>query len=85
MFQSAAHAVLVALSLAIVSIAPQSVHEAPANAPSTGRLAPVGEPGQRLTVSGAVVGCDGAPIAGAYVYQKAADTPPPVTDARRQP
>lgn len=47
------------------------VHEAPANAPSTGRLAPQGEPGERLTVSGVVVGPDGAPIGGAslYIYQ----------------
>jgi protocatechuate 3,4-dioxygenase beta subunit len=47
------------------------VHDAPANAPSTGRLAPQNEPGERLTVSGVVVGPDGAPLAGAslYVYQ----------------
>ena len=49
----------------------QSVHEAPANAPSTGRVAPQGEPGQALNVSGVVVGPDNAPIAGAslYIYQ----------------
>jgi protocatechuate 3,4-dioxygenase beta subunit len=54
-----------------ISIAAQSIHEAPANAPATGRVAPAGEPGQSLTVSGTVVGPDGAPIAGAslYVYQ----------------
>jgi protocatechuate 3,4-dioxygenase beta subunit len=47
------------------------VHEAPASAPSTARLAPQNEPGERLTVSGVVAGPDGAPIAGAslYVYQ----------------
>jgi protocatechuate 3,4-dioxygenase beta subunit len=49
----------------------QAVHEAPPNAGATGQLAPAGEPGERLTVSGVVVGPSGAPIAGAslYVYQ----------------
>jgi protocatechuate 3,4-dioxygenase beta subunit len=49
----------------------QSVHEAPASAPSTGRVTPADEPGQPLNVSGVVVGSDGAPIRGAslYVYQ----------------
>jgi protocatechuate 3,4-dioxygenase beta subunit len=65
------HALLLALSLAAVTIAAQSIHEAPANAAATGRVAPAGEPGEPLTVSGTVVGPDGAPIAGAslYVYQ----------------
>ena len=60
-----------ALLLVAIPIAAQSVHEAPANAPSAGRMAPAGEPGQPLTVSGAVVGPDGSAIAGAslYVYQ----------------
>ncbi len=54
-----------------LTAAAQSVHEAPAGAPSRGRVAPQGEPGQALTVSGVVVGPDGAPVAGAslYVYQ----------------
>jgi protocatechuate 3,4-dioxygenase beta subunit len=67
---------LLPLPIAVVvllsgSAAAQSVHEAPANAPSTGRVAPANEPGQRITVSGVVVGPDNAPIAGAsiYVYQ----------------
>lgn len=49
----------------------QSVHEAPAAAPSAGRVAPQGEPGQALTVSGVVVDAAGTPIPGAslYVYQ----------------
>jgi protocatechuate 3,4-dioxygenase beta subunit len=49
----------------------QSVHEAPPGAPSVGRVAPQGEPGQPLNVSGVVVGPDGSPIAGAslYIYQ----------------
>ena len=71
MTRSAMHASLVALSLAAVTLAAQAVHEAPANAPSTARLAPANEPGEPLTVSGTVHGPDGAPIAGAslYVYQ----------------
>ena len=49
----------------------QTVHEAPGSAPSSGRVAPQGEPGQALHVSGVVVGRDGAPVAGAslYIYQ----------------
>ena len=56
---------------AAVAVSAQSIHEAPASAPSIGRVAPQGEPGQRLTVSGVVVGADDAPISGAslYVYQ----------------
>jgi protocatechuate 3,4-dioxygenase beta subunit len=59
------------LSLAGVSALAQSVHEAPASAPPSGRVAPAGEPGQALSVSGVVVGADGAPIANAslYIYQ----------------
>lgn len=64
------------LSVALVvfltaAAAAQSVHEAPANAPSTGNVAPAGEPGQAITVSGVVVGPDNMPIANAslYVYQ----------------
>jgi protocatechuate 3,4-dioxygenase, beta subunit len=54
-----------------LTAAAQSVHEAPAGAPSRGRVAPTGEPGQALTVTGTVVGPDGAPVTGAslYVYQ----------------
>ena len=48
--------------------AAQSVHEAPREAPASGRVAPQGEPGQPLTISGVVVGSDGAPIAGASLY-----------------
>ena len=49
----------------------QTVHEAPAGAPSRGAVAPKGEPGQPLHVSGVVVDPDGSPIGGAslYVYQ----------------
>jgi protocatechuate 3,4-dioxygenase beta subunit len=70
---------LVAMRLGIVatialtssSAAMQSVHEAPAGASSSGRVAPQGEPGQRLHVSGIVVDHAGKPVAGAslYVYQ----------------
>ena len=57
--------------LLTAAIAGQTVHEAPANAPATGRVTPAGEAGQPLTVSGVVVGPDDAPIAGAslYIYQ----------------
>jgi protocatechuate 3,4-dioxygenase beta subunit len=55
----------------IASAQQQAVHEAPASAPSTGRVVPQGEPGQPLHVSGVVVGADGSVISGAslYVYQ----------------
>lgn len=71
MTQSGLHALLLAVSLAAVTLAAQAVHEAPANAPSAGRLTPAGEHGEPLTVSGTVHGPDGAAISGAslYVYQ----------------
>lgn len=49
----------------------QSIHEAPAGAPATGQLAPCGEPGQALHVTGTVVDPTGKPIPGAslYIYQ----------------
>jgi hypothetical protein len=52
-------AIGVLLALASVSAAAQTVHEAPAGAPSTGRVTPQGEPGQALSVSGLVVGPEG--------------------------
>ena len=57
--------------LLTTGVVAQSVHEAPASAPSTGRVAPAGEPGQPITVSGVVVGPDTKPIphASLYVYQ----------------
>jgi protocatechuate 3,4-dioxygenase beta subunit len=57
--------------LAAVTLASQPAHEAPADAPSTGRIAAAGEPGERVTISGVIVGSDASPIAGAslYVYQ----------------
>jgi protocatechuate 3,4-dioxygenase beta subunit len=63
--------ITVATMLAIAAPGAQSVHEAPANAPSTGRVAAAGEPGQPLHVSGVVVDAKGAPIRAAslYVYQ----------------
>jgi protocatechuate 3,4-dioxygenase beta subunit len=47
------------------------VHEAPSGAPAAGQLAPRGEPGQALRVSGVVVDANGKPIPAAslYVYQ----------------
>jgi protocatechuate 3,4-dioxygenase beta subunit len=64
-------AVVVALAIGSLSLTAQAVHEAPAGAPSTGRLGPDGEPGQPLTISGVVVSADGSPVSGAslYVYQ----------------
>jgi protocatechuate 3,4-dioxygenase beta subunit len=57
--------------LAAITLAAQPAREAPADAPSTGRIAAAGEPGERVTISGVIVGGDGSPIAGAslYVYQ----------------
>jgi protocatechuate 3,4-dioxygenase beta subunit len=76
LFATAGHrvsciSIAVVFTLAAVVAAAQSVHEAPASAPPTGRVAPPGEPGQSLSVSGVVVGPDGTPIANAslYVYQ----------------
>jgi protocatechuate 3,4-dioxygenase beta subunit len=62
---------VVALSVGSLAAIAQSVHQAPAHAPSASRLTPPNEPGQPLTVSGVVVGADGTPIGGAslYVYQ----------------
>ena len=49
----------------------QALHEAPADAPATGRMAPCGEPGEPLHVAGTVVDGNGQPIPGAslYIYQ----------------
>src|SRR6186713_2164339 len=62
---------LLALTLGGAVFAAQSIHEAPANAPSTGRVTPAGELGTPMHISGVVAGSDGALIAGAslYVYQ----------------
>jgi protocatechuate 3,4-dioxygenase beta subunit len=76
-----------AVLLPLTVTAGQTVHEAPGNAPSTGRLSPAGEPGQRLVVSGVVVDAAGTPIPGAslYVYQTDGEGyygVKPVTDSR---
>ena len=60
--------VLSACLLGAASLAAQSAHVAPQNAPSTGRLTPVGEPGPALSVSGVVVDPEGKPVAGASLY-----------------
>ena len=62
---------ILATLLVSAALTAQSAREAPANAPSAGRLTPAGEPGDPLSVSGVVVGPDGAPVAGAslYIYQ----------------
>jgi protocatechuate 3,4-dioxygenase, beta subunit len=66
--------VLLCVLTMVVSLA-QAVHEAPPQAPSTGRVAPASETGERLRVSGIVVRADESPIAGAslYVYQTDAE------------
>jgi protocatechuate 3,4-dioxygenase beta subunit len=53
------------------SHAQSPIHEAPADARSSGLVVPQGEPGEPLHVSGRVVASDGTPIGGAslYVYQ----------------
>lgn len=63
--------VAVLVVVALLALPLQRVQEAPANAPSSGRLAPASEPGDPLTVSGVMVREDGSPIAGAslYIYQ----------------
>jgi protocatechuate 3,4-dioxygenase beta subunit len=64
-------AVVAVAALSWTGATAQSVHEAPPSAPSTGRVAPQGEPGQVLSVSGVVVAANGSPIPNAslYVYQ----------------
>src|SRR5688572_3696940 len=61
-------ALLSAFLLVAASLAAQSSHLAPRNAPSTGRLTPAGEPGPPLAVSGVVVDPEGKPVAGASLY-----------------
>jgi protocatechuate 3,4-dioxygenase beta subunit len=67
--------VTVGTLVGLVVAGAQSVHEAPAGAPSTGRVAQQEEPGEPLHVSGVVVGPDGGPISGAslYIYQTDAE------------
>lgn len=61
--------------LLVVSLAAQSKHLAPRDAPSTGRMTAAGEPGPTLSVSGVVVDPDGKPVPGAslYAYQTDAE------------
>src|SRR5688572_11955732 len=62
---------LIVAGLAAAAGAAQSIHEAPPAAPSSGRVAPPGEPGEPLQVNGVVVASDGTPVSGVsiYVYQ----------------
>ena len=60
--------VLATAALFTLTLFAQSGSEAPANAPSIGRLAPVGEPGIRLQINGVVVAQDGAAVPGASIY-----------------
>jgi protocatechuate 3,4-dioxygenase beta subunit len=61
----------IAAVLVAGAVAAQSLREAPADAPSHGRVAPAGEPGERLTVTGVVVDASGKPLSGVslYIYQ----------------
>ena len=59
---------MLAIGCAALAVAHQGIHTAPASAPASGVLAPAGEPGPRLSVSGVVVSDGGAPIAGASIY-----------------
>jgi protocatechuate 3,4-dioxygenase beta subunit len=61
-------AVIVGAALAGAGPHAQALHEAPANAPAKGRLAPPGEPGTALSVSGVVVSSDGKPLPGVSIY-----------------
>jgi protocatechuate 3,4-dioxygenase beta subunit len=63
------------IRLNLIEAKAQSPHIAPANAPSTGRMTPAGEPGPALNVSGVVVDAAGKPVAGAslYAYQTDAE------------
>jgi protocatechuate 3,4-dioxygenase beta subunit len=58
----------IALALALLALTDQTLHQAPATAPSTGRLAAVTEPGEKLSVSGVVVRADGTAVPGASLY-----------------
>ena len=62
---------ILATLILTAAVSAQSAREAPAGAPSSGRLAPANEPGEPLAVSGVVVGSDGAPVpdASLYIYQ----------------
>ena len=64
-------AILFVTSTAYARVEGQAVHQAPADAPATGQMAPCGEPGAPLHVAGTVVDAAGKPISGAslYVYQ----------------
>lgn len=55
----------------VAGVAVAQIHEAPADAPSQGLVAPAGEPGERLVVSGIVVDANGKPVSGVslYIYQ----------------
>ena len=68
---------VMSVSLTAEAVAPfrQTPRAVPANAPSTGQMAPAREPGTPLTVNGVVVSAEGTPIRGAslYAYQTDAE------------
>src|SRR5215510_7876389 len=56
-------------AVAIVPPAAWDVEQAPANIPTDARIAPSGEPGAPLLITGTVYAADGVtPVAGAVVY-----------------
>ena len=79
--------VLLVSLLTLLTLATQQIHEAPPGALASGRLAPLDEPGDKLTVSGVVVDGNGSPLrhASLYVYQTDAEGyygVKPITDNR---
>src|SRR5260370_11419752 len=62
-------ALMECLAAAVAQKQPQDVASAPAQLPSSGRIAPAGEPGTPLRITGTVVAQDGqTPLAGVVVY-----------------
>jgi protocatechuate 3,4-dioxygenase beta subunit len=61
-------AIVSACAVMAVTLDAQSSHVAPRTAPSTARLAPAGEPGPALSVSGVVVDAAGKPVPSASLY-----------------
>jgi protocatechuate 3,4-dioxygenase beta subunit len=66
---------LVAITALAATTLAQAPKLAPADASSTGRVAPAGEPGPPLMVTGVVVDANGAPVPGVslYIYQTDAE------------
>jgi len=61
-------AIVAAVGLITTGVVAAQSPDAPAKAPAAGVLAPAGEPGTRLHVSGVVVDASGTPVRGASIY-----------------